>query len=204
MCFRSGAVWINAIATGEMLDATSSRLAKLGNTVEDNTSTVKGSGLSLALQGGSDFAANLAGSALTHGPLAGLVAQSARLGAFSEANAQGGMTALHFNSQTRNSAAVGLGYQASLDLGSWKPFAKIVWNHELRNGETETGTAITPTTSSAYDLPAAALPRNWATGTIGAKYKLTSALNGYLAASLQSGSNKTGGFGVATGLNLAS
>jgi uncharacterized protein with beta-barrel porin domain len=62
------------------------------------------------------------------------VLQHVTVNGFTEADAFssiGGFTALSFAEQTRNSAVSELGYQASIDWGRWRPFAKVVWNHEL-------------------------------------------------------------------------
>ena len=75
-----------------------------------------------------------AGPVITHGPLAGIVLQRINVNGFTETDSFapiGGFTALSFGDQTRNSAVTELGYQASIDFGKWRPFAKLVWNHEL-------------------------------------------------------------------------
>ena len=63
--------------------------------------------------------------------------------------------------------------------------------------------ATTTITAPAYALPAAALSKNWATATAGAKYAITDKLSGYVSASLRSGGGGSGGFGASMGLNLA-
>ena len=94
-------------------------------------------------------------------------------------------------------------YQASLDLGGWKLFSKLIWSHELQTGEKTISTSLTTITAPAYALPAAPLPKNWATASAGAKYAITDKLSGYVSASLRSGGGGSGGFGASMGLNLA-
>jgi outer membrane lipase/esterase len=201
--FRQEALWMNAVATAGKTNASTSRSVTLGITTETNSASPKGSGQSLALQGGYDFATTLSGLAVTHGPVLGLIAQRAGLDGFTEANGQSGLTALRFASQSRGSTIAELGYQASLDLGGWKLFSKLIWSHELQTSEKTISTSLTTITAPAYALPAAALPKNWATATAGAKYAITDKLSGYVSASLRSGGGGSGGFGASMGFNLA-
>ena len=201
--FRQEALWMNAVATAGRTSASTHRSATLGITTETNSASPKGSGQSLALQGGYDFAATLSSLPVTHGPVLGLIAQRAGLDGFTETNGQSGLTALQFASQSRGSTIAELGYHGSLDLGSWKLFSKFIWSHELQTGEKTISTSVTTITAPAYALPAAALPRNWATATAGAKYAITDQLSGYVSASLRSEGGGSGGFGGSMGLNLA-
>ena len=201
--FRQEALWMNAVATAGRTNVSTSRSATLGITTETNSASPKGSGQSLALQGGYDFAAAFGGVPVTHGPVLGLIAQRVGLDGFTETNGQSGLTALQFTSQARGSTIAELGYQASLDLGGWRLFSKLIWSHELQTGEKTISTSLTTIAAPAYALPAAALPKNWATGTAGAKYAITDKLSGYVSASLRSGGGGSGGFGASMGLNLA-
>ena len=201
--FRQEALWMNAVVTAGRTNVSISRSVTLGITTETNSASPRGSGQSLALQGGYDFAATLSGLPVTHGPVLGLIAQRARLDGFTEANGQSGLTALQFASQSRGSTIAELGYQGSLDLGGWKLFSKLVWSHELQTAEKTINTALTTIAAPAYALPAAALPKNCATASAGAKYAITDKLSGYVSASLRSGGGGSGGFGASVGLNLA-
>ena len=201
--FRQEALWMNAVATAGKTNVSTQRTATLGITTETNSASPKGSGQSLALQGGYDFAAVLGSLPVTHGPVLGLVAQRAGLDGFTETNGQSGLTALQFASQWRGSTIAELGYLASLDLGGWSLFSKLILSHELQTGERTISTSLTTITAPAYALPAAALPKNWATASVGAKYAITDKLNGYASASLRSGGGGIGGFGASMGLNLA-
>ena len=88
-------------------------------------------------------------------------------------------------------------------LVAWKLFSKLLWSHELQTGEKTISTSLTTIAAPAYALPAAALPKNWATATAGAKYAITDKLSGYVSASLRGGGGGSGGFGASVGLNLA-
>jgi outer membrane lipase/esterase len=201
--FRQEGFWGNVIATAGMIDASTKRSAILGVTLENNTASPKGSGQSLAMQSGYDFATGLDRLVVTHGPVVGLMAQRARLDGFTETNGQSGLTALQFASQSRGSTIGELGYQARVDLGAWRLFSKLVWSHEMEGGAGSISTSLTTIAAPAYVMPAAALPRNWMTATAGAKYAISDKLSGDAAASLRGGSGGSGGFGVSLGLNLA-
>jgi outer membrane lipase/esterase len=201
--FRQASLWMNAVATVGKTNASTHRSATLGITTETNKASPKGAGQSLALQGGYDFAATLGGRPVTHGPALGLIAQRAGLDDFTETNGQSGLTALQFASQSRGSTIGEMGYQASLDLGGWKLFSKLVWSHELQTGEKTISTSLTTIAAPAYALPAAALPKNWATATAGAKFAINDKLTGYVSANLRSGGEGSGGGGASMGLNLA-
>ena len=201
--FRNSSFWFNGIGTGGMVNASSSRSANLGITVEENKASPKGSGVSVAAQTGFDFGVKLNGYNVTYGPILGAVLQRARLGAFNETNAQSGLTALNFNSQSRDSAVGEIGYQGSVKLGSWQVFSNIVWNQEMKNEDASIVTSLPTITAPSYSLPAAALPKGWATVTAGAKYSVNKDVNAYLIGNVRGLSNNSSGFGLSTGLNAA-
>jgi outer membrane lipase/esterase len=82
--------------------------------------------------------------------------------------ALGGFTALAFAAQTRKSAVAELGYKASINIGYWQPFAKLVWNHELDPNTDREVTAFLTTTTIApgYSLPAVYFGENWGTASM--------------------------------------
>ena len=201
--FRDDGIWANSVLTEGVINTSTGRLATLGITTEDNRAKVKGTGASMSLQAGYDFTTALADTPLVHGPLGALTLQSVRLGEFSETNAQSGFTALHYNGQTRGSSVVGIGYQGSLDFGDWRAVGKLVWNHELRDGEQTISATLPSTPAPAYLMPAASLPRNWTTASIAAKYKLNSNVTGFIAGGAQFGAQRSNGFSATAGINLA-
>ena len=64
---------------------------------------------------------------MTHGPVAGLILQQARVNGFTESS----FTSLSFDEQIRNSEVGVLGYQVRLDWGKWHPFVQLAWDHEF-------------------------------------------------------------------------
>jgi outer membrane lipase/esterase len=149
--YLNGPFWGNAVASGGGLFFDSNRQVPIGITTQSNTGSTKGTNFSLLLETGYNFTTPLAAasaafpvkalpaaSSLVHGPVVGLTLQQVHVNGFTETDQfadVGGFTVLSFLSQTRNSAVSELGYQASVDLGAWRPFGKLVWNHELANTE---------------------------------------------------------------------
>jgi outer membrane lipase/esterase len=68
------------IATYGALDYDVNRIVPIGITFQNNNGKTSGSNISVALQGGHDFAFG----ALTHGPVAGLTWQHVNIGGFTE------------------------------------------------------------------------------------------------------------------------
>src|SRR5437763_17160968 len=66
--YLRGPSWANVIATYGALNYDVSRVVPIGITLQNNTGKTNGSNVSVALQGGHDFALG----AMTHGPVAGL------------------------------------------------------------------------------------------------------------------------------------
>jgi outer membrane lipase/esterase len=128
--FLGGPVWAVAIGSAGGIHDSVNRVVPIGITAQSNTGSTSGTNLSLATEGGYNFAAG----PFTHGPLAGMLLQQVHIDGYTETDAfssVGGFTALSFSGQTRNSAVSELGYQASVDVGIWSPFAKIAWDHEF-------------------------------------------------------------------------
>jgi outer membrane lipase/esterase len=133
--------WLNAIATWGALTDNVNRQVPLGITTQSNQGNTDGTNVSLAVETGYNFRTavgtlpSAAGMALkappvapiviTHGPILGVVAQQVHIGAFAE-TASGAPTNLAFDSQLRNSVVTELGYQASVNLGMWEPYARAV------------------------------------------------------------------------------
>jgi outer membrane lipase/esterase len=215
--YRHDPFWFDAIATWGALRDNVDRQIPLGITVQSNQGDTSGSNISFAAEGGYNFITRLgttgvsgmpgkappAAIELTHGPVLGIVLQQVRIGAYTETNPAGVPTALSFDSQLRNSAVTELGYQASLTLGIWQPFAKAVWNHELVDKERDVTAALTSIIAPSYFMPAVVLGRDWGTGTLGTRIKLSPTVAAYAAAIGQIGQSNVVTYGGQVGLNAA-
>ncbi|HLH98446.1 MAG TPA: autotransporter domain-containing protein [Xanthobacteraceae bacterium] len=229
--YVSGPFWGNAIASGGGLFFDTNRQVPIGITVQPNTGSTKGSDFSLMLETGYDFASPIgranavmpvmpvmpvkaakaapAAITVTHGPVVGITLQQVRVNGFTEtdqfaADDAGGFTALSFASQTRNSAVTELGYQAHVDLGVWRPFGKIVWNHELAD-TSRTVTAFLTTTSFApgYSLPAVVFGEDWGTATLGTSLKMSRDVTGLATFVSQFAEHNVTTYGGQLGINIA-
>jgi outer membrane lipase/esterase len=164
--YRDDRWWGNAIATYGYLNFAVNRDVPVGISVQQNKGTTFGADWGLATEGGYKFRAGW----FTHGPVVGITLQRATVDDFTEA---GSFTSLAFGTQTRNSAVSALGYRASVDWGAWRPFAQVVWNHELAN--TDRGVTAYLTTSTlapGYTMPAVVLGKDWGTASLGTTWKL--------------------------------
>jgi outer membrane lipase/esterase len=200
-------VWATAIASAGVLSYDSNRQVPIGIQVVSNYGDTSGTNLSFAAQGGYDFRYDR----LTHGPVAGIIAQHVRVNGFTETDqfaASGGMTALSFQAQTLNSAVSELGYQVRFDAGLWQPFAKAVWDHELANANRSvTASLTTPLAISfgapSYSLPAVVFGKDWGTVTAGTWLKFSNSVSGVAAFFGQFAQGGVQNLGGQIGLNIA-
>jgi outer membrane lipase/esterase len=217
--YRKDAFWLNAIGTWGSISDTVNRQIPLGITTQSNLGSTNGTNISFAAETGFNFrtavgtlptAAGMALKAppatplyLTHGPVVGIILQQVHIGAFAETNNSGAPTNLAFDGQLRNSAVTELGYQASLNLGMWEPYAKAVWNHELAGTGRLVTASLLSITAPSYSLPAVLLGTDWGTATIGTRLKFAPAASAFAAIYSQIGQNNVTSYGGQIGLNVA-
>jgi outer membrane lipase/esterase len=218
--YLNGPFWGNAIASGGGLFFDTNRQVPIGVTVQPNTGSTKGTNFSLMLETGYNFTnrfgsataampikAAPAGLTFTHGPVVGLTLQQVRVNGFTETDqfaAVGGFTALSFLSQTRNSAVSELGYQASVDLGMWRPFGKVVWNHELADTDRQVTAFLTSASfAPGYSLPAVTFGKDWGTAQLGTSVKLARDVTAFAAFNSQFAEQNVTTYGGQVGVNIA-
>jgi outer membrane lipase/esterase len=218
--YLNGPIWANAIASGGGLFFDTDRRVPIGVTVQPNTGSTKGTNFSLMLEGGYNFIQSFGTVAaampvkapptaltLTHGPLVGVTLQQVRVNGFTETDqfaSIGGFTALSFLAQTRNSAVSELGYQASVDLGSWRPFGKVAWNHEWVNGERDVTAFLTSASfAPGYSLPAVVFGKDWGTAQVGTSFRLTQDVAAMAAFTSQFAQQNVTTYGGQVGFNVA-
>jgi outer membrane lipase/esterase len=218
--YRDEPYWFNAAVTWGTLHYDVNRQVPIGISVQSNTGSTSGSDISFATELGYDFRTAI-GSArvtgmpvkaptaqlyLTHGPVLGVILQRVHVNGYTETDqfaSIGGFTALSFGDQTRNSAVSELGYQASLDLGKWQPFAKVAWNHEWASLDRSVTASLTSTVAPSYSMPAVILGRDWGTETVGARLKLSAGTTGYIAFISELAQKSTTIYGGQIGINVA-
>lgn len=217
--YRKDAFWLHGIATWGTLNDDINRMVPLGITMQSNRGSTDGTNISVAAETGYNFRTAVgslpaaAGGALkapaampiylTHGPIFGIIAQQVHLNPFAETNASGAPTNLAFASQLRNSAVSELGYQASLNLGIWEPYARAVWNHELAGSGRLVTASLLSITAPSYSLPAVLLGKDWGSGTVGTRIKFAPNATAFAAFYSQFAQNNVTTYGGQIGVNVA-
>ena len=138
-----------------------------------------------------------------HGPVVGIILQQVHIGAFAETNISGAPTNLAFGSQLRDSAVTELGYQASVNLSVWEPYAKAVWNHEFAGTNRRVTASLLSITAPSYSIPAVLLGQDWGTATIGTRVRFASAASAFVAFNSEIGQGNVTTYGGQIGVNVA-
>jgi outer membrane lipase/esterase len=221
--YSNGPVWGNVVGTYGGLRYDVNRIVPIGITTQSNTGNTSGSNTSFAAEFGYDFVTPLGNSApvapmpakavpattgptIAQGPVVGIVLQRVGVDGFTETDpfaSIGGFTALAFAAQTRNSAVSELGYRASIEIGMWRPFAKLVWNHELASTDRSVTASLTTVAAPSYWMPAVVLGRDWSTGTVGTTATIAQGITGYATFTSEIVQRNVVAYGGQIGLNVA-
>jgi len=194
--YRAGAVWGDVIATYGGLQYGVDRIAPIGITLQPNVGSTNGANTSLAAEAGYDFV----WGPLTHGPIIGAIFQHATVGGFTEI---GSFTSLSFGDQTRDSAVSAIGYRASFEVGSFTPFAQLLWDHEFASLDRQIVAALTTIAAPSYTMPAVITGRDWGTATLGTTMRLGNGFTGLASVSGQFAQSSVASYGLRLGLNYA-
>lgn len=196
--YMDGPLWGNAVLTYDMFQDRISRPVPLGLFTDQNYGSTAGQSVALALRGGGDV--NLGW--ITTGPVAGLVLQHVRVNGFTESGLTG-VTALAFDSQTRDSCVSQLGWRVLADRGRWRPFAEVNWNHEFTGRDRTVTTWLTSVAAASYTMDAVPVGSDWTTSSLGAFYQLSprTILRG--AVSAMFGNSQMESVGGELGLNVS-
>jgi len=219
--YTAGHLWFDTVGTLGALHYDVNRTVPLGILNVANTGSTNGTNLSLAMETGYNWLYPMSGTRppvslpvkapataapsayLMHGPVAGILLQRIWVDGYTETDSLGGVTALSFASQVRDSAVTELGYQARVDLGIWTPYAKLVWNHELVPYDRSVTASLTTITAPSYSMPAVVLGKDWGSGTIGTAVALGRGITGYASFTGQFGENQATFYSGQIGLNVA-
>lgn len=195
--YRTGPFWGTAIASAGSLRDNINRTVPIGITIQQNAASTTGTNYSAAAFGGYE----VTWDRLTHGPLFGATAQSVHVAGFTET---GSFTSLSFGDQNRDSAVTALGYQVSADLGLFRPFAQLAWNHEmLQTADRQVSASLTTIVAPSYAMPAIAVGKDWATGLGGTMIALGERCTALLAMRGQVGQSTASAFGGQVALSVA-
>jgi outer membrane lipase/esterase len=217
--YADGRLWFDTVGTYGGLHYDVNRIVPLGIVTVSNTGNTSGRNASLASEIGYNFQLQV-GSAgtpaplplkappgaplyLVHGPVAGILLQRIWVDGFTETDDLGGVTALSYASQIRDSAVTRLGYQAHIDLGIWTPYAKLTWDHELVPYDRSVTASLTTITAPSYSMPAVVLGKDWGSGTIGTTVALGRGITAYASFTSQFGQSQVSFYSGQIGLNVA-
>ncbi|HTV27075.1 MAG TPA: autotransporter outer membrane beta-barrel domain-containing protein, partial [Xanthobacteraceae bacterium] len=219
--YTAGRLWFDMIGTYGGLHYDVNRIVPLGIVNVSNTGSTNGSNLSYAAEIGYNWLYPMGGrsesmplpvkatpavtpsSYLVHGPLVGILLQRVWVDGYTETDNLGGVTALSYGNQIRDSAVTELGYQAHVDLGLWSPFAKLVWDHELVPYDRSVTASLTTITAPSYSMPAVVLGKDWGTGTVGTTVALGRGMTGYASFAGEFGQSQAIFYSGQIGLNVA-
>lgn len=160
-------LWGDAVLTWNLFRDNVTRVVPLGIFTDENHGDPSGQSLALALRGGRRFSFG----ALDTGPVVGLLMQHIHVNGFTETGATG-VTNLSFSAQEWNSMVGQLGWRACLDMGRWRPFAEMDWNHEFASRDRHVTAALTTVDAPAYTMDAAAEASDWSTLSLGTFYQI--------------------------------
>ncbi|HSQ81134.1 MAG TPA: autotransporter domain-containing protein [Casimicrobiaceae bacterium] len=133
-----------------------------------------------------------------HGPFARLAYQKVHVDAFAESGSDS--TALYYGAQDRESVVSNLGWQVAGHLGSVRPFARVTWDSEARNGDRYV--SATPIgLNGTYSVPTLKPDNNYVEYVLGASADFGS-VTGFLTASTTSGNDSGNGYTLTLGLRL--
>jgi outer membrane lipase/esterase len=216
--YADGRFWFDMVGTYGGLHYDVNRVVPLGIVTVSNTGNTSGRNASFASEIGYNFQLPIGNAAsaplpvkappgaplyLVHGPLAGILLQRIWVDGFSETDSLGGVTALSYANQIRNSAVTELGYQAHIDLGIWSPYVKVTWDHELVPYDRSVTASLTTITAPSYSMPAVALGKDWGAGTIGTTVALGRGITAYASFTGQFGQSQATFYSGQIGLNVA-
>ena len=134
---------------------------------------------------------------LLHGPIVKYTWQDIKVRAFQENGSDS--TVLAYDQQNRHSSIVSAGWQATGTLGNVRPFARVLWENELNNGERNV-TAIVPG-MSRFTVPAYHVDSDWASFDVGAAMDF-GRFTGFVYGSATAGKNDGDAYGVTVGVRV--
>jgi outer membrane lipase/esterase len=216
LAYAGPRLWFDLIGSFGGLHDDVNRTVPLGIVSVSNRGSTDGTDASVSAEVGYNFHAALGSAAgssaanetvrgidLTNGPVAGILLQEVRVDDFTETDSLGGVTALTYAGQVRDSAVTELGWQARVDVGAWSPYAKLVWNHELVPYDRSVTAFLTTVTAPGYSMPAVVLGKDWGTGMVGTALALGHSVTGYASFSGQFGEREVAAYGGQIGFSVA-
>lgn len=179
--YRLGALQASAILAAATLDYDLRREVPLGPARRAMKGSTTGSNLSFGLR--ATYA--MQAGRVTHGPLLDLLTQQIEVDGFAERGHSS--TAMRFASQDRNSMVGSVGYQAAVELETYRPFARVALQREFLETERMVRASLTNFAANSFELPAHEADRNGASAAFGVTARLSPKAHATLAASARFG-----------------
>jgi outer membrane lipase/esterase len=134
-----------------------------------------------------------------HGPWGRYTYQQARVDAWAESGTSS--SAMTFDSQTRNSSAVSLGWQASGTIGTLHPFGRVTWERDFDNDDRSVRAGLV-SMPGTFAIPVFQTDNSYALFNIGVSADLGSKLVGFIGVSATAGKDDGNYQAVTVGLRM--
>jgi outer membrane lipase/esterase len=135
---------------------------------------------------------------LQHGPFARLSYQEIRVHGFSEQGSDS--TALSFGQQERNSLIGSVGWQATGRIGMFRPFGRVTWEWESRDGERLVSAAPIGF-DTTFSVPGVKPDSNWVNYVLGASADF-GGVTGFIQGTGTGGKSDGNYYGVTIGVRV--
>ncbi|WP_295910294.1 autotransporter domain-containing protein [uncultured Xanthomonas sp.] len=158
--------WVNAQVSYTWLSYDVTRKVNLGPATIEHKGSPDGSNLTAALQGGYEFGEG----SFKHGPVAAAIWQKVKLDGYTESNPNS--SALGYSDRDVESMVGRIGWKASIDAGTVKPYLQATYDHEFKKNQEATAYLQTMSDLGEYAVPGINFDRNYTSVVLGARTKL--------------------------------
>ena len=165
--------WVNAQASYSKLAFDVQRDVHLGMVTRQHAGSPDGSNLSLGLNAGYEFV----DGAISHGPVAGVLAQKIEVDGYAEAGTLA--TALAYPDQDYDSLVGSIGWQFRYNAGDrFSPYARVTFDHEFEGAPDEAfAQLVSIPVAGEFAVPGLGADRSYGSVLLGARSRLGSAMH---------------------------
>ena len=162
------AAWVNGQASYSKLSFDVERNLHLGIATRQHSGSPDGSNLSIGVNGGYEFEDGV----ITHGPVAGVLAQRVEVDGYAEAGTLA--TALTYPQQDFDSLVGSIGWQLRYNAGeNLKPYARVTFDHEFEGAPGEAFASMNSLpVSGEFAVPGLQVDHSYGTVLVGARTRL--------------------------------
>ncbi|RYZ71259.1 MAG: autotransporter domain-containing protein [Lysobacteraceae bacterium] len=160
--------WINGQASYSKLSFDVERKVNLGIASRRHDGSADGSNLSVGLNAGWEFADGV----ISHGPVAGVLAQRIEVDGYTEAGTLA--TALAHAGQDYDSLVANLGWQVRYAAGeNFRPYARVTFDHEFEGAPDQVFARLVSMPATAeFAVPGLQADRSYGTVMLGARTRI--------------------------------